>query len=95
MSLTQADVRRIARLARLQVNDTEVAEVEQKLNGIFGLIEQLKAIDTEGVEPMSHARDVALRLREDVATETNRRAAFQAVAPAVEDGLYLVPKVIE
>ncbi|MDN3578615.1 Asp-tRNA(Asn)/Glu-tRNA(Gln) amidotransferase subunit GatC [Chitinimonas viridis] len=95
MSLTQADVRRIARLARLQVNDTEVAEVEQKLNGILGLIEQLQAIDTEGVEPMSHARDVALRLREDVATETNRRAAFQAVAPAVEDGLYLVPKVIE
>ncbi|MBL8509448.1 Asp-tRNA(Asn)/Glu-tRNA(Gln) amidotransferase subunit GatC [Chitinimonas sp. JJ19] len=95
MSLTQADVRRIARLARLQVNDTEVAEVEQKLNGILGLIEQLQAIDTEGVEPMSHARDVALRLREDVATETNRRAAFQAVAPAVENGLYLVPKVIE
>ncbi|HEY9104847.1 Asp-tRNA(Asn)/Glu-tRNA(Gln) amidotransferase subunit GatC [Chitinimonas sp.] len=95
MSLTDADVRRIARLARLRVNDQEVAEVGQKLNGIFGLIEQLQSIDTEGVEPMSHARDVALRLREDLATAPNRREAFQAVAPAVENGLYLVPKVIE
>jgi aspartyl-tRNA(Asn)/glutamyl-tRNA(Gln) amidotransferase subunit C len=95
MSLTDADVRRIARLSRLRVSDAEVAEVGQKLNGIFGLIEQLQAVDTEGVEPMSHARDVVLRLREDVATAPDRRDAFQAVAPAVENGLYLVPKVIE
>jgi aspartyl-tRNA(Asn)/glutamyl-tRNA(Gln) amidotransferase subunit C len=95
MSLTDADVRRIARLSRLRITDAEVVEVGQKLNGIFGLIEQLQAVDTEGVEPMSHARDVALRLREDVATAPDRRDAFQAIAPAVENGLYLVPKVIE
>ncbi|WP_184199548.1 Asp-tRNA(Asn)/Glu-tRNA(Gln) amidotransferase subunit GatC [Chitinimonas taiwanensis] len=95
MSLTDADVRRIARLARLRVSDAEVSEVGRQLNGIFGLIEQLQAIDTDGVEPMSHARDVALRLREDVASAPNRREAFQAIAPAVENGLYLVPKVIE
>lgn len=95
MALTDADVRRIARLSRLRVTDAEVVEVGQKLNGIFGLIEQLQAVNTDGVEPMSHARDLALRLREDQATAPNRREAFQAVAPAVENGLYLVPKVIE
>lgn len=95
MSLTDTDVRRIARLARIRVSDAEVAEVGAKLNGIFGLIEQLQAVDTEGVEPMSHARDVALRLREDVPTAPDRREAFQAVAPAAEAGYYLVPKVIE
>ncbi|QNM96815.1 Asp-tRNA(Asn)/Glu-tRNA(Gln) amidotransferase subunit GatC [Chitinimonas koreensis] len=95
MSLTDADVRRIARLARLRVSEAEVAETRDKLNGIFGLIEQLQAVDTDGVEPMSHARDVALRLREDTASEPDRRDKFQAVAPAVENGLYLVPKVIE
>lgn len=95
MALTDADVRRIARLSRLRVTDAEVVEVGQKLNGIFGLIEQLQAVNTDGVEPMSHARDLALRLREDRATAPDRREAFQAIAPAVENGLYLVPKVIE
>ncbi|WP_269531586.1 Asp-tRNA(Asn)/Glu-tRNA(Gln) amidotransferase subunit GatC [Chitinimonas sp. BJYL2] len=95
MSLTDSDVRRIARLARLRVTDAEVVETGRQLNGIFGLIEQLQSIDTEGVEPMSHARDVALRLREDEARAPNRRDAFLAVAPAAENGLYLVPKVIE
>jgi len=95
MSLNDADIRRIAKLARIRVNDAEVAEVGAKLNGIFGLIEKLQAVDTEGVEPMSHARDVALRLREDKATEPNLRERYQSVAPAVENGLYLVPKVIE
>ena len=95
MSLNDADIRRIARLSRIRVSDAEVADVGAKLKGIFGLIEKLLAVDTTGVEPMSHARDVALRLREDVATEPNLRERFQAVAPAVENGLYLVPKVIE
>ncbi|MGQ5522610.1 Asp-tRNA(Asn)/Glu-tRNA(Gln) amidotransferase subunit GatC [Chitinimonas sp. PSY-7] len=95
MSLNDADVRRIARLARLRVSDEEVTEVGRQLNGILGLIEKLQAIDTEGVEPMSHARDVALRLRDDEATAPNIRDKFQAIAPAVENGLYLVPKVIE
>jgi aspartyl-tRNA(Asn)/glutamyl-tRNA(Gln) amidotransferase subunit C len=65
------------------------------LNEIFALIEQMQAVDTAGVEPMTHAEDIALRLRADEVTEPDRRSAYQAVAPAVADGLYLVPKVIE
>ena len=89
------DVRRIALLARIETTPAEAGEVQSKLNGIFGLIERLRAVDTTGIEPMSHAGDLALRLREDVVTETDRRAQYQAVAPKVEAGLYLVPKVIE
>ncbi len=66
-----------------------------QLNSIFGLIEQMQAVDTSGVEPMSHARDVQLRMRADIPTESNQREKFQAIAPAVENGLYLVPRVIE
>jgi aspartyl-tRNA(Asn)/glutamyl-tRNA(Gln) amidotransferase subunit C len=66
-----------------------------KLSGILGLIEQMQAVDTTGITPMSHSQDVTQRLREDVVTEANNRAAFQAIAPQVQDGLYLVPKVIE
>jgi len=89
------DVRRIALLARIEITPSEAEAVNAKLNGIFGLIEQLQAVDTRDVEPMSHAGDNALRLREDVVTETDRRGDYQAVAPKVEGGLYLVPKVIE
>ena len=67
----------------------------EQLTGIFGLIEEMQAVDTRGVEPMSHAQDVVLRLREDAVTEADQHALFQAVAPQVEGGLYLVPKVIE
>jgi len=95
MSLNLDDVRRIARLARLEVTDAEAAAVERQLNGIFGLVEQLKAADTTGIEPMSHARDVTLRLREDEVTASDQHRAFQALAPQVEGDLYLVPKVIE
>ncbi len=95
MSLSLDDVRRIAKLARIGVTDDELAAAQQQLNRIFGLIEEMRAVDTSGIEPMAHAQDVGLRLREDVATAPDRRAAFQAVAPAVEAGLYLVPKVIE
>jgi len=95
MSLNLDDVRRIAHLARIEVTDAEAAEVQTQLNGIIGLVEQLKAADTRGIEPMSHARDVALRLREDAVTEADQHRAFQAVAPQVEADLYLVPKVIE
>jgi aspartyl-tRNA(Asn)/glutamyl-tRNA(Gln) amidotransferase subunit C len=95
MSLSDQDVRRIARLSRLRVTDDEVAVVREQLNRLFDLIAELQAVDTEGVAPMSHACNVALRLRDDVACAPNRREAFQAVAPAVESGLYLVPKVIE
>jgi aspartyl-tRNA(Asn)/glutamyl-tRNA(Gln) amidotransferase subunit C len=95
MSLTLQDVQRIAHLARIRVNESEAAEYQAQLNGIFGLIEEMQAVDTQGVAPMSHAQDLSQRLRDDVVTEPDRRAAFQAVAPQVENGLYLVPKVIE
>ncbi|HRO59218.1 MAG TPA: Asp-tRNA(Asn)/Glu-tRNA(Gln) amidotransferase subunit GatC [Burkholderiaceae bacterium] len=95
MSLTPADVQRLARLARIQLDDDESARTLEQLNAVFGLIARLQSVDTTGVEPMTHAGDLALRLREDNASERNWRADCQAVAPAVERGLYLVPKVIE
>lgn len=88
-------MRRIALLARIEITPSEAEAVHAQLNDIFGLIEQLQAVDTRGVEPMSHAGDNALRLRDDVVTDTNLRDRYQAVAPKVEGGLYLVPKVIE
>lgn len=95
MSLTLEQVRRVAHLARLEINDAEAQTTLGHLNGIFTLIEAMQAVDTHGIEPMAHAQDVAQRLREDRATEADQRAAFQAVAPETEAGLYLVPKVIE
>ncbi|MBM4181473.1 MAG: Asp-tRNA(Asn)/Glu-tRNA(Gln) amidotransferase subunit GatC [Betaproteobacteria bacterium] len=95
MSLSIDDVQRIAKLARIRVNEAEAAGYQTQLNGIFGLIEAMQAVDTTGVEPMSHAQDLSQRLRADAVTEPDRRQAFQAVAPQTEDGLYLVPKVIE
>ena len=95
MSLSLDDVRRNAHLARIEVTDVEVAAVRGELNGILGLIEQLQAADTRGIEPMSHERDVVLRLRDDAVTEADQHRAFQAIAPQVEADLYLVPKVIE
>jgi aspartyl-tRNA(Asn)/glutamyl-tRNA(Gln) amidotransferase subunit C len=93
--LTLDEVRRIADLARIEVADGEVAALQQQLNGIFGLIEQMRAVDTAGVEPMAHAIDLTQRLREDAVTEEDRHALYQEGAPQVEAGLYLVPKVIE
>ena len=95
MSLSQDDIRRIAKLARLKVADDALPALQQHFNSLFSLVDELNAIDTEGVAPMSHPQDIALRLREDAVTEANRREAYQAVAPQVEAGLYLVPKVIE
>ena len=95
MSLTAEDVKRIAKLARIRVNEQEVIAYQSQLNGIFGLIEQMQAVDTTGIEPMSHAQDLFQRLRTDVVTESDQRAAFQAIAPQTENGLYLVPQVIE
>jgi aspartyl-tRNA(Asn)/glutamyl-tRNA(Gln) amidotransferase subunit C len=93
--LSLDEVRRIADLARIEVSDADAAALQQQLNGILGLIEQMRAVDTAGVEPMAHAMDVTQRLREDRVTETDQHGLFQSVAPQVEDGLYLVPKVIE
>jgi len=95
MLLTTQDVEKVARLARLAMSETEIETARAQLSGIFTLIEEMQAVDTKGIEPMSHAQDVAQRLREDTVTETNRRELFQSIAPQVEAGLYLVPKVIE
>jgi aspartyl-tRNA(Asn)/glutamyl-tRNA(Gln) amidotransferase subunit C len=95
MSLSSSDILRIAQLARLEVTPAEVAAVQQDLNGILALVEQLQAVDTSGIEPMAHAQDVMLRLREDGVTETDQHRLFQSIAPQVEADLYLVPKVIE
>ena len=95
MSLSIDDVKRIAKLARIRVTEDEAVGYQGRLNGIFGLIEEMQAVDTDGVEPMSHPQELAQRLREDRVTESDRRAAYQSVAPQTEAGLYLVPKVIE
>ena len=95
MSLSNDQVGHIARLARIAVSASELEATRDKLNGIFGLIEQMQAVDTSGIEPMSHPQELATRLRPDLVTEADRREAFQKVAPQTEAGLYLVPKVIE
>jgi aspartyl-tRNA(Asn)/glutamyl-tRNA(Gln) amidotransferase subunit C len=95
MSLTLEQVQRIAHLARVEISESEASTTRDHLNGIFELIEQMQAVNTAGVEPMAHAQDLSQRLRDDAVTEADRRAAFQAVAPETEAGLYLVPKVIE
>jgi aspartyl-tRNA(Asn)/glutamyl-tRNA(Gln) amidotransferase subunit C len=99
MALTPQDVSRIAHLARLELSAAEQAQMQAQLNGFFGIVEQMGAVDTRGVEPLytplSAVQDVTLRLREDVVSENVDRAANQRSAPAVEEGLFLVPKVIE
>jgi aspartyl-tRNA(Asn)/glutamyl-tRNA(Gln) amidotransferase subunit C len=95
MTITPEDVHRIAHLARIEITAGDAADVRAKLDAIFGLIDELQAIDTRGVAPMAHAQDVAAALREDRVTEADQHALYQGVAPAVEDGLYLVPRVIE
>ena len=93
--LNAETVSAIANLARLSLNDTQSAEYAQSLNKILGMMDTLKAIDTEGVEPLKSPFDHPQPLRQDVVTETNHREEYQAVAPATEAGLYLVPRVIE
>ena len=93
--ISHDDVRRIAELARIEVTAAEVDGVHGKLAAIFRLIDELVAVDTTGIEPMAHAQDIGLPLRDDVVTEPDRHALYQSVAPSVEDGLYLVPRVVE
>ena len=95
MSLSLDDIKRVANLACLEVSETEAATALTQLSGIFGLIEQMQAVDTSAIEPMSHAQDVVQRLRDDTITESDQRELFQSIAPKTEAGLYLVPKVIE
>lgn len=95
MALERSDVEKIAHLARLGLNDADIPQTTATLNNILGLIDAMQAVDTEGVEPLAHPLEATQRLRADQVTEQNQRDAYQAVAPAVQDGLYLVPKVIE
>lgn len=95
MALKLDDVKRIAHLARVAVDEAEVEAVLSQLNDVFNLIAEMQAVDTREVAPMSHARDVVQRLRADAVTEGDQHALFQSVAPHVDGGLYLVPKVIE
>ena len=95
MALTLDDVRRVAHLARIEISDEHAASVLRDLRSIFELIERMQAVDVSGIEAMSHAQDLTLRLREDAVTEQDQHRLFQAAAPQVESGLYLVPKVIE
>ncbi len=95
MSLTAADVAKIAHLARLQLSAEEEGRVTDRLNDILHLIDQLQAADTTGVAPLAHPTDATQPLREDAVTESDRRDLYQALAPATAAGLYLVPRVIE
>jgi len=95
MSLSIEDVKNIANLARIELAEGDAEATRDKLNSIFGLIEQMQAVDTRAVEPMSHPQDVAQRLRDDVVTESDHREAFQKIAPQTDGGLYLVPRVVE
>ena len=99
MALTPQDIARIANLARLELSAVESARMLTQINGFFDIVEKMRAVDTDGIEPLAHpvaaVQDIALRLRDDIASEPNQREANQRSAPAVERGLFLVPKVIE
>ncbi|OEC47280.1 asparaginyl/glutamyl-tRNA amidotransferase subunit C [Pseudomonas sp. 1D4] len=95
MALERSDVEKIARLARLGLNEGDIPRTTETLNNILGLIDAMQAVDTDGVEPLAHPLEATQRLRADQVTEENHRDAYQAIAPAVENGLYLVPKVID
>jgi aspartyl-tRNA(Asn)/glutamyl-tRNA(Gln) amidotransferase subunit C len=99
MSLNTQDLGRIANLARLELQPAESERLLAQINGFFDIVEQIRAVDTTGIEPLAHPvavmHDITLRLREDIVSETNQREAHQQTAPAVERGLFLVPKVIE
>lgn len=88
-------IEKLAKLARLNIAPDQVAEVAERISNVLKMVDQLQALDTTGVAPMSHPLDVVARLRADEITEPNQREAFMAIAPASEDGLYLVPKVID
>lgn len=95
MALERSEVEKIAHLARLGLSDSELPQTTATLNSILGLIDNMQAVDTTGIEPLAHPLETTQRLRADAVTEANQRNAYQAIAPAVESGLYLVPKVIE
>ena len=95
MAIDQDEIEKIAELARIRIAGPQIGEVTQRIAEILDMVDQLQAVDTSGVEPMANPLDAIQRLRPDEVTEVNHREAFQAIAPAVENGLYLVPKVID
>lgn len=95
MSVEQAELEKIAHLARIRIEASEIADVTRRISGILDLVDQMQAVDTREVEPMANPLDATQRLRPDLVTETDQREAFQAIAPDTEAGLYLVPRVIE
>ena len=95
MTISREDIEKVAVLARIRVDDEQVSALEKDLGNILDLVDQLAAADTDSVEPMAHPLNAVQRLRADEVTEANQREAFQAIAPATENGLYLVPRVIE
>ena len=95
MKISSEEVLKIARLAKLQINDAELEQYALDLSNIMSLVDQMNKVETKDIEPMAHPQDLVQRLREDKVTETNQREKFQTIAPLAEKGLYLVPKVIE
>ena len=95
MAFDKTEVEKVAQLARLQISNSEIDEVTGRITDILALIDQMQSVDTDAVEPLAHPLDLTQRLREDDVTEFNRRDELQLLAPEVEEGLYLVPKVIE
>lgn len=95
MSLDAEQVKKIAHLARIEINEADIPGYAETLSSILDLVDQMATVNTDNVEPMAHPMDASQRLRADVVTESNNRDNFQAVAPKTEDGLYLVPQVIE
>ena len=95
MSLVKSDVEKIAHLARLAIDESVIPDYTRDLNNILSLVEQMSAVDTDGISPMAHPLDAVQRLRDDVVSETDQRELFQSIAPKTEAGVYLVPKVIE
>lgn len=93
--MDRSEITRLAELARIEINDATIDEAASSITDVLKLVDQLQAADTEGVQPMAHPLDATQRLRADQVSEENRREDFQAIAPATEDGLYLVPKVID
>ncbi|MFT4613238.1 MAG: aspartyl-tRNA(Asn)/glutamyl-tRNA(Gln) amidotransferase subunit C [Bacteroidia bacterium] len=95
MTIKQDEIEKIAELARIRIGADQIGDVTQRIDEILQMVDQLQAVDTSNVEPMANPLDATQRLRTDEVTEENRREAFQAIAPSVEDGLYLVPRVID
>ncbi|MDJ0879163.1 MAG: Asp-tRNA(Asn)/Glu-tRNA(Gln) amidotransferase subunit GatC [Halieaceae bacterium] len=95
MSVDQAEIEKIAQLARIRVAPSDIAELTERITGILDMVDQMQAVDTAGVEPLASPLNASQRLREDQVTETDRHGEFQGIAPATESDLYLVPKVID